>query len=306
MHILVTGGAGYLGTVLIKQLIQNSRISKITIVDKLIYGSDQLSSILCEKVNFIVSDVQDFKRYEDQLSKADIIIHLASLVGSPLVNRKPIEAYNINVTATSDLVKRVSKQQKLIFASTGSCYGAVDGVCDETLEISPTTSYGEQKALGEAAVLGHGGYCLRFSTVFGLSPKMRNDLYIHTMIQRAIIDGSVVMYQGDALRSFLNTTDAARAVVHLSLIEKLEHQIFNVGDPNLSFTKRQICSKIDKINKFTVVQNEYTQDFDQRDYSVSFERLEKTGFKCTSNFEISLQNLYNYYACRFSAGYENG
>ena len=306
MRVLITGGAGYLGSALIKQLIHNDNISEIIVVDKLVYGTGHLASIICDKINIIVADIQDFSRYQAELSKADIIIHLASLVGSPLVNRKPIDAYNVNVTGTLDLIQRLSKNQKLIFASTGSCYGPVDGVCDESLEISPSSSYGEHKALGEDAVLAHDGYCLRFSTVFGLSPKMRNDLYIHTMLQRAIIDGSVVMYQGGALRSFININDAARAVEHLSLATNLEDRIFNVGDPKMSLTKRQICDHINNLKSFTVVENDYTQDFDNRDYTVNFDRLTKTGFECLSKFEAEIQNLYDYYNCRFVAGYENG
>lgn len=306
MKILITGGAGYLGSVLVPKLAEEEIVDTVIIVDKFIYGTSHISSLIKRKVQYIVSDVADIDRYKKELKSADVIIHLAALVGAPLVNRKPSEAHRTNIELTKLLAENISTGQRLIFASTGSCYGVVDGVCDENVPISPGSIYGAQKAQGEDIVRHIGGISLRFSTVFGLSPKMRDDLFIHTMLQRAIIDRSVVMYQGEALRSFMSIDDAARAISHFALKQDVEWDVYNVGDPALSYTKLQICKAIEELTSFTVVCEEYSQDLDNRDYTVNFDRLFASGFNSACNFELELERLYMFYSTKFYSGYENG
>ena len=232
---------------------------------------------------------------------------MACLVGAPLVDRKPIEAYETNIQGTKCITDLVSSSQRFIFASTGSSYGKVDGICSEkSTKISPLSSYGRHKAEGETIVRDKNGISLRFATVYGLSFRTRDDLYIHSMIQKALIDRSVVLYEGDASRTFMHVNDAARAVTHFINISDFSYDIFNVGDPNLSYTKREICNLIARYTPFTISENAYATDIDQRDYVVSYERIIETGFKCEKVLNAEIEVIMAYYTARFNSGYLNG
>ena len=307
MIITITGGMGYLGGELIKLLVKDSSIKKINIIDKGLYGISHLSSLLDIKVNLLIKDIRDKSAIASAITESDVIVHLASLVGAPLVDRKPIEAYETNIQGTKCITDLVDPSQRFIFASTGSSYGKVDGICTEkSTKISPLSSYGKHKAEGEAIVKDKNGISLRFATVYGLSFRTRDDLYIHSMIQKALIDRSVVLYQGDASRTFMHVNDAARAVRHFINISDLPYDIFNVGDPALSYTKREICNLISKYTPFKILENSYAADIDQRDYIVSYDRIIGTGFKCEKVLNLEIEVIMAYYTARFNSGYLNG
>jgi len=307
MIVTVTGGMGYLGGELVKLLVMDESIKKIHIIDKGIYGVSHLSSLLSNKINVLIKDIRDKKAISSVIAESDVVIHLASLVGAPLVDRKPIEAYETNIEGTKCITDLVSNSQRFIFASTGSSYGKVDGICsEEHTQISPLSSYGAHKAEGEAIVYEKGAISLRFATVYGLSYRTRDDLYIHSMIQKALIDRSVVLYEGHASRTFMHVNDAARAVKHFIDIPKLSEVIFNVGDPSLSFTKLEICNLISQYTPFTISENSFAADIDQRDYVVSYDRIKNTGFKCKKILNSEIEAILTYYSSRFSCGYLNG
>jgi len=307
MIITITGGMGYLGGELIKLLVKDSSIKKINIIDKGLYGISHLSSLLDIKVNLLIKDIRDKSAIASAITESDVIVHLASLVGAPLVDRKPIEAYETNIQGTKCITDLVDPSQRFIFASTGSSYGKVDGICTEkSTKISPLSSYGKHKAEGEAIVKDKNGISLRFATVYGLSFRTRDDLYIHSMIQKALIDRSVVLYEGDASRTFMHVNDAARAVKHFINISDLSHDIYNVGDPALSYTKREICNLISKYTPFKILENSYAADIDQRDYVVSYDRIIGTGFKCEKVLNLEIEVIMAYYTARFNSGYLNG
>jgi len=307
MIITITGGMGYLGGELIKLLVKDSSIKKINIIDKGLYGISHLSSLLDIRVNLLIKDIRDKSAIASAITESDVIVHLASLVGAPLVDRKPIEAYETNIQGTKCITDLVDPSQRFIFASTGSSYGKVDGICTEkSTKISPLSSYGKHKAEGEAIVKDKNGISLRFATVYGLSFRTRDDLYIHSMIQKALIDRSVVLYEGDASRTFMHVNDAARAVKHFINISDLSHDIYNVGDPALSYTKREICNLISKYTPFKILENSYAADIDQRDYVVSYDRIIGTGFKCEKVLNSEIEVIMAYYTARFNSGYLNG
>ena len=307
MIITITGGMGYLGGELIKLLVKDSSIKKINIIDKGLYGISHLSSLLDIKVNLLIKDIRDKSAIASAITESDVIVHLASLVGAPLVDRKPIEAYETNIQGTKCITDLVDPSQRFIFASTGSSYGKVDGICTEkSTKISPLSSYGKHKAEGEAIVKDKNGISLRFATVYGLSFRTRDDLYIHSMIQKALIDRSVVLYEGHASRTFMHVNDAARAVKHFINISDLSYDIFNVGDPALSYTKREICNLISKNTPFKILENSYAADIDQRDYVVSYDRINGTGFKCEKVLNSEIEVIMAYYTARFNCGYLNG
>ena len=307
MIVTITGGMGYLGGELVKLLLMDSSIKKINIIDKGLYGISQLSSLFDSKLNVLIKDIRDKSAISSVIAESDVIVHLASLVGAPLVDRKPIEAYETNIQGTKCITDLVDPSQRFIFASTGSSYGKVDGICTEkNTKISPLSSYGKHKAEGEAIVKDKNGISLRFATVYGLSFRTRDDLYIHSMIQKALIDRSVVLYEGDASRTFMHVNDAARAVRHFINISDLSYDIYNVGDPALSYTKREICNLISKYTPFTILENSYAADIDQRDYIVSYDRIIETGFKCEKVLNSEIEVIMAYYTARFNCGYLNG
>jgi nucleoside-diphosphate-sugar epimerase len=307
MIVTITGGFGYLGGELVSLLAADDSIKRINIIDKGLYGMTHLSSLLNEKINLYIKDIRDTGAIKSVIATSDVVVHLASLVGAPLVDRKPVEAYDTNILGTQCITDLISPSQRLIFASTGSSYGKVDGICTEDkTKISPLSSYGRHKADGESIVCEKNAISLRFATVYGLSFRTRDDLYIHSMIQKALIDSSVVLYQGYASRTFMHVTDAARAVRHFIKMTDVPHNVFNVGDPALSYTKREICDLISDYTPFTIVEDSYATDPDQRDYTVSYDRIIKTGFSCEKVLNSQVEVIMNYYKARFNSGYLNG
>ncbi len=304
-NILITGGLGYLGSNLISELLKNNDDIKITVLDKGIYGVSHMAPLIDSRLDIHIGDIRDESLVKSLVPKNDYIVHLAALVGAPLVNRKPIEASDTNIEGTSVITKYISKNQLYLFASTGSTYGKVMGVCNEDTPISPLSSYGAHKALGEKIVSEKDAICMRFATVYGLSFRTRDDLYINSMVQKAIIDKSAVIYESSAMRTFIHVLDAARAIIHLMNIEH-NHQIYNIGDPTLSYSKLQICKIIKENIDFNFFENNYFSDPDQRDYEVSYERLGSTNFKCYKKLENEITRLIHFYQTRFYSGYVNG
>lgn len=306
MKILITGGLGYLGCELVSLLNQNPAISEICVFDKGIFGMAHFASLMSIKTKLVIGDILDRSSLKGVVENADTVIHLASLVGAPLVDRKPHEAHEVNIKGSELLSSLLRDNQRLIFASTGSCYGRVEGVCDESSSISPLSSYGRHKALGEKIFENNNVINLRFATVYGLSFRTRNDLYINNMMKKAIYDKSVVLYQGDAKRTFIHVHDAARAIELLTIQSKLAHTTYNVGDRSLGLSKRDICDMISSKTEFNILSDEFAEDPDQRDYVVDYSRLYSEGFQPMMNLNRQLDILKNYYASTFNAGYENG
>jgi nucleoside-diphosphate-sugar epimerase len=305
LRILITGGLGYLGSAIIAEIIKFQPNWKITILDKAIYGTTHIAPLLNQNLDIQISDIRDENALKNLVPNHDCVVHLASLVGAPLVDRKPVEAWDTNVLGTKLLTKYICKSQKFIFASTGSTYGKVDGLCTEETKISPLSSYGYHKALGEEIVAEKDAISLRFATVYGLSYRTRDDLYINSMVQKAIIEKSAVIYESSAMRTFMHVTDAAKAVIHL--ISNNNHfNVYNVGDENLSYSKKQICELIKQRIDFNFIDSNFKSDPDKRDYVVSYERLVNSGFTCSRRLEDEIDILIHYYSTKFSSGYVNG
>lgn len=307
MIVTITGGLGYLGGELVTLLADDDSVKRINIIDKGLYGVSHLSSVLNKKINLYIKDIRDVNAIKSVIDSSDIVVHLASLVGAPLVDRKPVEAYETNILGTKCITDLISSSQRFIFASTGSSYGKVDGICTEDrTKISPLSSYGKNKAEGEAIVREKNAISLRFATVYGLSFRTRDDLYIHSMIQKALIDRSVVLYQGDASRTFMHVSDAAKAIIHFIKMTDVPYDVFNVGDPALSYTKLEICNLIADHIPFTIIEDSFAADIDQRDYAVSYDRIVETGFSCEKVLNSQIKVIIDYYKARFDSGYLNG
>jgi nucleoside-diphosphate-sugar epimerase len=306
MKYLVTGGLGYLGIELAYHLSHN-RNNQIVIYDKAVYSVEYASYVLNRKnVSVVVGDIRDVDRLSPFVKKSDTIIHLASLVGAPLVKKRPIEAYETNILGTEKVVDLIGDNQRLMYASTGSTYGKVDGVCTESSPISPLSIYGVHKAKGEELVSKKNALSMRFATVYGLSFRTRNDLYINNMIKKALVDRSVVLYEQFARRTFIHIHDIVRAVEYFSMDDNFESGPLNIGDPSLALTKLEVCEKIASLTEFHIISNEYAEDMDKRDYEVSYDKMIGKGFECKVVFNDAMNGLLNYYQSLFDASYENG
>lgn len=306
MKVVVTGGLGYLGAEVCSLLCCDPRVSDVIVFDKAVFGVTHVTSLIKQNLKLVIGDIRDRKLLADTIQGADVVIHLASLVGAPLVDRKPVEALDTNLEGAKVLSSLMSSRQRLIFASTGSCYGRVDSVCTEETKISPLSSYGRHKAEGERIFSNNNAINLRFATVYGLSFRTRNDLFVNNMVRKALLDQSVVLFEGNARRTFIHVHDAARALVWISLSDRLEHLTYNVGDEKLAFTKREICELIGKFTNFAIVESEFNEDPDQRDYEVSYRRLSDTGFNSIRLINDEILSLFKYYQALQASSYENG
>ncbi|MFN7973469.1 MAG: SDR family oxidoreductase [Acidobacteriota bacterium] len=299
MRILLTGGAGYVGSVLAPLLVSEGH--DVTILDAFRRGPQGVLPVLASpasrRVALVRGDVRD-PSHRPLFASHDAIVHLAALVGYPACDADPVEAQSLNVEGTRHLVSCLGDGQVLLLASTGSSYGKVEGLCTEDHPINPLTLYGRTKAEAESIVLGRGrSIVLRLATLFGVSPAHRNDLLVNDMVRRAVADRSIVLYEGWAQRSLLHVRDCARAMaLALARSDIMAGRIFNVGDESLNLTKRQIVATITEKAPARVIEADYQQDPEKRDYPVSFERIRSVGFRSEVGLPEGIDELCKLYA----------
>ncbi|MFA5512492.1 MAG: NAD-dependent epimerase/dehydratase family protein, partial [Candidatus Kapaibacterium sp.] len=281
MKILVTGGSGYIGSLLVPMLLDRGH--EVIIYDNFMWGVRPILHFASHKNLEIVSgDVRNENELKKYTAKSDIVIHLAAIVGYPACASDPARAISINVDGTKHIVDNLSKDQRLIFASTGSTYGKVDGICDENTPIAPLTLYGFTKSEGEKMSINSGGIALRFATVFGSSPRLRLDLLVNDFVYQAIHQRQIVLYEGHFRRTFLHSRDAALVYLFaLDNYEKMSGEAYNIGDNKLNYTKKQIALTLKDYLDFYLHEADVGEDLDKRDYEVSYEKINKLGFEIT-------------------------
>ncbi len=295
MRVLVTGGAGYIGCVLTPTLL--ARGWQVTVLDTFASGEAYLANC-CADPNFepVKGDTRDMRVVEPLLAKADLVIPLAALVGAPLCARDEIGATSLNRDAIVDIMKRVSKSQMVVYPTTNSGYGVGDGnaYCTEESPLRPVSLYGRTKVDAEAAVLNSGGgVSLRLATVFGMSPRMRLDLLVNDMTWRAVTDRSVVLFEAHFRRNYIHVRDVVKAFVHaVDNYTAMSGEPFNVGLSEANLTKRQLCERIARhVPGFSYLEAPIGEDPDKRDYLVSNEKLEKTGWIPDHGIDAGIQEL---------------
>jgi nucleoside-diphosphate-sugar epimerase len=294
-HILITGGAGYIGSHLVPILLHKG--FSVTVLDNFMYGQPSLSRH-CRNDNFqlVVGDVRDKYTVRELVKRADVVIPLAAIVGAPACEQKKLESYETNVLALTELTSRLSKDQLLIFPSTNSVYGVGESgrQCDESTQPNPISSYAVQKLEGEVISLSHEkSICTRFATLFGVSDRMRLDLLINDFVNRAVIDQKITLYEGEFKRNFLHVLDAARSIEFLIDHFSSEYpDIVNFGIPELNLNKRELCNLIRHfIPSLKVHEDEAGNDPDQRNYLVSNNLGVKLGFKYEVSIESGIEEL---------------
>ena len=295
MNILVTGGAGYIGSVLVPNLLSQGH--SVTVIDNFMYRQTSLaSSIRDEKLTLIFGDVRDEALMKAHLAKADVIIPLAAIVGAPACDSDPIAAQSINKDSILWLLKQLSPNQRIIMPTTNSAYGSGDknNYCDENSPLNPLSLYARDKVTVEKVLMEFpNATSFRLATVFGISPRMRLDLLVNNFAYRAITDGFVIVFEGHFKRNYIHVLDVVQAFnLALNNEKDFKGQIFNVGLSEANISKIDLCREIQSlIPSFTYLEAELGKDPDQRNYVVSNQKIENLGFKPAISLRSGLDEL---------------
>lgn len=308
-RILVTGGAGYLGSTMVPELLNAGH--QVTVVDNFMYHQNSLSHV-CANPDFepVRGDVRDERLMKKLFGKADVIIPLAALVGAPLCDKDPIAATSTNRDAIVKMTAVLSRDQRILMPVTNSGYGvgAKDAFCTEESPLNPVSLYGRDKVEAEKAILAHGNaISFRLATVFGMSPRMRLDLLVNDFTYRAVYDRFIVLFESQFRRNYIHVRDVARAFMHgLEKFDAMKGQAYNVGLSDANISKRELCERIKKhIPGFTIMEAPVGEDPDKRDYVVSNEKIEKTGYKPIHSLDDGIRELIKGYTMIKNTIYTN-
>ncbi|MEK6889148.1 MAG: NAD(P)-dependent oxidoreductase [Nanoarchaeota archaeon] len=302
--VLITGGAGYLGSVLTDRFL--SRGHKVTVVDSLVWNQNSpLFFLAREGYSFIHGDARDKNLLKKLVDSHDVLIPLAALVGAPLCENSPREAEEINTGAIALIDGLRSPGQKLVFPNTNSGYGTKSGdsFCTEETPLEPISCYGRTKVEAERILLGSRKptLTLRLATVFGPSPRMRTDLLVNDLVYRALSEKKLVIFEGHFKRNFIHIRDVADAFLYaISNFDNMrlggKNQAYNAGLDEANISKAELAYKIrEHIPGLFVEQDEFAQDPDKRNYMVSNEKLSKVGFSARFTLDQGIRELIDYY-----------
>lgn len=307
--ILVTGGAGYIGSVLVPMLLNEGH--EVTVIDDFYYGQSTLLDVcLNPKFTIVRGDVRDESLMRQLMKDKDYIIPLAAMVGFPLCEKDKTAAQTINFDAIKMITELRSKDQRIIYPCTNSGYGVGQGdsYCTEDTPMNPISLYGITKSRAEKAVLDAGNsLTFRFATVFGASPRMRIDLLVNDFVYRAVFDRTAVIFQGEFKRNYIHVRDAAGAFVFaINNFEKMEGKPYNCGLSSANLSKIELCEKIkEHIPGFVYLEAPVGEDPDKRDYIVSNERLEGCGWKPKYSLDDGIEELKKVYTIIKKNQYSN-
>ena len=298
-NILVTGAAGYLGSIAVPELLKQGH--RVTAVDNFMYGQSSLLDV-CHDTNLEIvrGDVRDEGLMKKLMAKADVIIPLACLVGAPVCAQKPIEAKSINLDAIVMLLKLSSQAQQFVVPVTNSGYGVgQQGIyCTEETPLNPISIYGKLKSELEMHLMDSGrAISLRLATAFGMSPRMRLDLLVNEFTYRAVVDRFIVLFEAHFKRNYVHVRDIAAAFIHcMANFDKMKSQAYNVGLSEANLSKMELCEEIEKqVPDFAIMESPIGEDPDKRNYIVSNEKIEKTGFKAKVSIEQGIAELVKGY-----------
>ncbi|MBM3349734.1 MAG: SDR family oxidoreductase [Betaproteobacteria bacterium] len=308
-NVLVTGGAGYIGSLLVPELLGEGH--KVHVVDNFMYGQNSLAA-MCADENFSVTklDVRNISELKPHLSKSDIVIPLAALVGAPICAKDPIGAQTVNHDSVLDLFKNLSRQQLILMPTTNSAYGSGDenNMCTENSPLNPISKYAIDKvAIEKELMQRENSISFRLATVFGMSPRMRIDLLVNDFTYRAITDRFVVLFESSFKRNYIHIRDVVRVFIHgIVNFNSMKGEIFNVGLSDLNLSKLELCERIKKhVPEFVYLDAPVGKDPDQRNYIVSNKKLEKTGFKQHYSLDFGINELLKGYRMLRNTTYGN-
>jgi nucleoside-diphosphate-sugar epimerase len=298
-RILVTGGAGYIGSTLVPILLKQGYA--LTVLDSLIFNQSSLLDCCADpNFEFIRGDICDHEFVNGLLSKADIVIPLAAIVGAPACKHNPSLTRLVNYNAHINIVNNVSTDQKVLFPTTNSGYGIgeKDAYCTEETPLRPISEYGRTKLEVERAFLDRGNATtFRLATVFGMSPRMRIDLLVNNFVYRAVTDRSLVLFEEHFRRNYIHVGDVAKVFLFgIDNYEKMKGEPYNVGLSSANLTKRQLAEKIQEyVPELYIHSAEIGEDPDKRDYIVSNDKIESLGWKPDYSLDDGIQELIKGY-----------
>lgn len=299
MKILITGGAGYIGSLLTPHLLREN--NEVTVVDNFMYHQTSLLDYCHDnRLTIINGDARDADLIKQQLKTADAILPLACLTGAPLCAKDPIAARSTNFDAVKLILQHRSKNQRVIFPTTNSGYGVgEEGLhCTEETPLRPVSLYGKLKVEIEKFLLdSENCMTFRFATVFGMSPRMRLDLLVNDFTYRAVKDHFLILFEAHFKRNYLHVRDAVRAFSHgLKNFETMKGEPYNVGLSEANLSKMELCQEIKKqVPDFYVTEAEIGEDQDKRNYIVSNEKIESTGFNTEYSLSQGIRELIKGY-----------
>jgi nucleoside-diphosphate-sugar epimerase len=293
MKILVTGGAGFIGSMLVPELLKEGH--SVTVLDNLMWGSQGLSCIFSKpRFRLVEGDVLDGKLVGDAMKGKDVVIHLAALVGYNLCERNRQRATDVNVQGSKIVEEQLSDKQLLIYASTGSIYGPVNcESCTEDMAPNPQSHYASTKAEAESIFSKRkNAVTLRFATAFGISFRMRLDLLVNQFVYEAVKNRVLVVYEKDFVRPVIHVSDIAQSILFaISNRQSMQGGTFNVGSEALTFTKREIALRIKKQFDYNLNFAETNSDPDRRNYRFSTQKIEALGYRPTVSLDTGIGEL---------------
>jgi len=295
--VLITGGAGYLGSTLTEYLLNLNY--EVTVLDNLMYK--QLSLLhLFKKDNFkfVLGDVRDKNLLQSLVSKNDIIIPLAAIVGMPACKANPELTVEVNYKQILNILEVLNGNQKLILPNTNSQYGSSESIITEESPFKPLSLYAKTKCDAEDAMLLNGnGVSLRLATVFGVSPRMRTDLLVNDFTYKSLVDGYLVLFESSFKRNYIHVQDIANTFIFIiENYEKCKGQAFNVGLSSANLSKMELAQKIKEyIPSLVIKEDNFKEDFDKRNYIVSNQKLESLGWKPKHNLDYGIKQLIETY-----------
>lgn len=309
MKILVTGGAGYLGSTMVPDLLAAGH--EVTVLDNFMYKQNSLAHV-CHYPSFKVvrGDIRIESIMRPLIAEADVIIPLAALVGAPLCSKDPVGAKTVNHDAVMLMLKLVGKEHILLMPTTNSAYGTGDenNYCTEESPLRPISQYAIEKVEIEKAFMEHpNAISFRLATVFGMSPRMRTDLLVNDFTYRAVYDRFVVLFESYFKRNYIHVRDVSRVFQHaLKNFDAMRGQIFNVGLSDANVSKKELCEHIQKhVQDFIFLEAPVGKDPDQRNYVVSNEKIESTGFKPMHSLDAGIAELVKGYTMIKNSCYGN-
>jgi nucleoside-diphosphate-sugar epimerase len=291
--VLITGGAGYLGSVLTEVLLNKGY--QVTVLDNLTYKQTSISPFSFNKnFKFILGDVRDELTLKHLVQSHDVIIPLAAIVGMPACKAQPQATIDINYKQVQNITNWASKDQMILIPNTNSQYGSSTEIITEDSPFQPLSLYAETKCDAEKAVLDSGnGIAMRLATVFGMSYRMRMDLLVQDFVYKAVTDGYLVLFESHFIRNYIHVRDIANTFLFMiENYQECNNNAFNVGLTEANCTKLELAQTIQKyVPDLVIVENNFKQDFDQRNYMVSNAKLESKGWKPEFSLEDGIQEL---------------
>lgn len=315
MKILITGGAGYLGSVITKHMLELDEYISVTVIDNLLFN--QLSPLQFthnNRYNFIYGDIKNVELLKNQIPKHDVIIPLAAIVGFPACQKDPVLAAATNHNQITNIIKIIDKEQIILYPNTNSGYGiGEEGIeCTENSPLKPVSVYGHTKVAAEQLLLNNtSAISFRLATVFGSSPRMRLDLLVNEFVYKALTDKYIIVFEKDFKRNFIHIQDVGRVFTHALLnYDRMKANAYNVGMSDCNLSKDDLLIKIkDYVPEFAISYSDFYKDPDKRNYTVSNKKIEENGWRPIYTLDDGIKELiksYNVIIPRMASEFRNG